>query len=223
MARKEAGEALDKLQLTKLAKKPELLQKIEALQGGPADGARLRTSGDPSQDGLSKADSVSRPTAPTPTSWEELAETEEAPSRDLVRTEDAPVQALSIETPAASQANENSDDGKTKQIRKLRKQLREIDVLLVQEQRGQELRANQKWKVEKRPEYERRLCELCGNDEPPEPSQVGGASGVGACSSGLDSCKSAAEAMERHEGLRQSTGGYQELSRTLCRHPGRLV
>jgi len=91
VARKEAGEALDKLQLTKLAKQPELLQKIEALQGDLSEGALLRTSGEPSQDGLGKA--VSHLNTPTPTAWEELAEIEEAPSPDRVRTEDAPVQA----------------------------------------------------------------------------------------------------------------------------------
>jgi len=143
--RERAGDALDKLQLVKLNKKQELLQKLEELQGQISVNTQALSPEKSAEIEFTESLAVSAPQDPSMIPREIHVDTEELPS----------------------QAESHED--RSKQIRKLRKELREIEDL---QQGGQELRKNQVWKIEKKSECEQRLRELCSNDTSTEPPRA---------------------------------------------------
>lgn len=106
-----------------------------------------------------------------------LLDIKEVLRKDVEQSRRAPLEVLSTETSADSQTNCISEDVKSKQVRKLRKQLHEIDELVEREASGEELRTNQKQKVAKRFEFEQNLRELC-NDTHVEQLQADASSDV---------------------------------------------
>jgi len=147
-AREKAGDALDKLQLVKLNKKQELEQKLEALRGQICAKTQALSPEKSIDIAFNESFAESAHDDPAVVSWETHVDAEELPSQTELH------------------------EDRSKQIRKVRKQLREIENLLAEQQAGKELRKNQVWKIELKSEYEQQLHDLCSHDTSIEPPRA---------------------------------------------------